>query len=46
MPFTIEKNVALREQICQKIGSERVNIIKIGQIWIYIISFYVHLLLC
>ena len=25
MPFTVKINVALREQILQKIGSERVN---------------------
>ena len=25
MPFTVKLNVALREQICQKIGSERVK---------------------
>ena len=26
MPFAVKINVALREQNCQKIGSERVNI--------------------
>ena len=26
MPFTVKLNVALRERICQKIGSERVKI--------------------
>ena len=25
MPFTVQINVALRERICQKIGSERVK---------------------
>ena len=25
MPFTVKINVALREQICQKIGSEKVK---------------------
>ena len=25
MPLTVKINVAVREQICQKIGSERVN---------------------
>ena len=29
MSFTVQINVALRERICQKIGSERVNEINI-----------------
>ena len=29
MPFTVKINVALREHICQKIGSERVNIMAV-----------------
>ena len=27
MPLTVQINVALRKQICQKIGSERVKVI-------------------
>ena len=37
MPLAVKINVALREQNCQKIGSERVKILKILHFKMYIL---------